>query len=154
MNDCLQFDQGIMRLSLFDPLSNQYETRILTLPELPLLESLENLFDNAALSTNTARGALRMTKSCHNSNTSSNNAAAALLKKAIYATNGATSSSNSLISTPRRCQSNPNLTKQQLQQGKKMHFTSNTFSTASNSNNHGNMLLFSIVCYMYRLIQK
>ncbi|CAO3646142.1 unnamed protein product [Mucor hiemalis] len=97
MNDSLQFDKGIMRLSAYDPLSNQYETRILTLPELPLLESLEHLFDS-----NTVRPALRMTKSCSN-------------KKSVITRSNSVSNLNNL---PRRCQSNPNLSKKQQQQKK------------------------------------
>ena len=101
MNDCLQFDQGIMRLSAFDPLSNQYETRILTLPELPLLESLEHLFDNS-------RPALRMSKSCSNKKTVVTRRSSIIL--------------NNTTSLPRRCQSNPNLTKKQQKKiGKKKY---------------------------------
>ncbi|KAI7889682.1 uncharacterized protein EV154DRAFT_513734 [Mucor mucedo] len=94
-NNSLRFDKGVMRLSAFDPQSNQYETRILKLPELPLLESLENMFDNSG------RKILRMTKSCCNS------------KKPV---NGSSTSLNSIGSQPRRCQSQPDLSKQQQQQ--------------------------------------
>lgn len=112
-----------MRLSLFDPSSNQYETRILTLPELPLLESLENLFDNVAARNNVHGGVLRMTKSCHNS--SSNGSVGAMKKIHAVGVNN-NSSSVSLVSSPRRCQSNPNFSKQQqTQQEKKVSFTSN-----------------------------
>lgn len=93
-NNSLRFDKGVMRLSAFDPQSNQYETRILKLPELPLLESLENMFDNSG------RKILRMTKSCNS-------------KKSE---NGSSTSLNSIGSQPRRCQSQPNLSKQQQQQ--------------------------------------
>ncbi|GAN01341.1 hypothetical protein MAM1_0006d00774 [Mucor ambiguus] len=101
----LQFDKGIMRLSAYDPVSNQYETRTLTLPELPLMESLEHLFNNtnitptASLSTtmeNTGNKLLRLTKSCNNKKSSKRN-----------------SIRHDVVLTPRRCQSNPNLSKQQ-----------------------------------------
>jgi hypothetical protein len=94
-NDRLQFDKGIMRLSAYDPLSNQYETRILTLPELPLLESLEHLFtksSNEVIKVDHLKP-LRMTKSCKSSSRS----------------NLQGNSSNHAV--PRRCQSNPNLKK-------------------------------------------
>ncbi|KAJ8658506.1 hypothetical protein O0I10_005859 [Lichtheimia ornata] len=42
----LVFDQGVLKLSSFDPLSNRVETRILKLPDVPALESLEQLFIN------------------------------------------------------------------------------------------------------------
>lgn len=97
-NDRLQFDRGIMRLSAYDPSSNQYETRILTLPELPLLESLEHLFtksSNEVIKVDHLKP-LRMTKSCNNKKSSSRSISQD------------TSSSNTV---PRRCQSNPNLKK-------------------------------------------
>jgi hypothetical protein len=105
----LQFDKGIMRLSAYDPISNQYETRTLTLPELPLLESLEHLFNsnnnnnNSNSSTTTINSiensnskSLRLTKSCNNKKASKRN-----------------SIRHDVVLTPRRCQSNPNLSKQQ-----------------------------------------
>lgn len=98
----LQFDKGIMRLSAYDPVSNQYETRTLTLPELPLLESLEHLFNttpNVSPSTtmdNTGGKLLRLTKSCNNKKSPKRN-----------------SIRHDVVLTPRRCQSNPNLSKQQ-----------------------------------------
>ncbi|RCH92295.1 hypothetical protein CU098_009897 [Rhizopus stolonifer] len=64
MKNNVQFDQGIMRLSAYDPLSDQYETRVLTLPQLPSFESLEHLFNEDPIKP------LRMTKSCcHKSST-------------------------------------------------------------------------------------
>lgn len=84
----LEFEQGIMKLSAYDPLSKQYETRILSLPEVPLLESLEYLINNETAYTKP----LRLTKSCNNKR--SNNLSSSAL-------------------SPRRCQSNPNLCKQQ-----------------------------------------
>jgi hypothetical protein len=104
INDRLQFDKGIMRLSAYDPLSNQYETRILTLPELPLFESLEHLFtksSNEAIKVDHLKP-LRMTKSCNNKKSSPRS----ILQG---------SSSNNTV--PRRCQSNPNL-KKSLNHGK------------------------------------
>lgn len=103
----LQFDKGIMRLSAYDPVSNQYETRTLTLPELPLLESLEHLFNTTAATAtagtassnaieNTGSKLLRLTKSCNNKKSSKRN-----------------SIRHDVVLTPRRCQSNPNLSKQQ-----------------------------------------
>lgn len=99
----LQFDKGIMRLSAYDPVSNQYETRTLTLPELPMLESLEHLFNTTPSSAsssvameNTGGKLLRLTKSCNNKKSSKRN-----------------SIRNDVVLTPRRCQSNPNLSKQQ-----------------------------------------
>lgn len=100
-SNCLRFDKGVMRLSAFDPLSNQYETRILTLPELPLLESLENMFDNSG------RVVLRMTKSCCNN------------KKSVNTSNTSLNSIGSIH--PRRCQSHPNLSKQQQQPQQKKY---------------------------------
>ncbi|KAI7897880.1 uncharacterized protein BX663DRAFT_526774 [Cokeromyces recurvatus] len=47
----LQFDKGIMKLYAYDPFSNQYKTRILTLPELPSFEPLEYLFNNESISS-------------------------------------------------------------------------------------------------------
>ncbi|GAA5817127.1 hypothetical protein MFLAVUS_010667 [Mucor flavus] len=85
-NEKLHFDKGIMRLSAYDPLSNQYETRILALPELPLLESLESMFDHNGR-------VLRMTKSCNSKKTNHHH-------------------SSSILIQPRRCQSNPSLCKQ------------------------------------------
>lgn len=102
----LQFDKGIMRLSAYDPVSNQYETRTLTLPELPLLESLEHLFNTTTTtapasstvieSNNTGSKLLRLTKSCNNKKSAKKN-----------------SIRHDVVLTPRRCQSNPNLSKQQ-----------------------------------------
>ncbi|KAL7320911.1 hypothetical protein PS15m_000749 [Mucor circinelloides] len=101
----LQFDKGIMRLSAYDPVSNQYETRTLTLPELPLLESLEHLFNTTTTapasstiieSNNTGSKLLRLTKSCNNKKSAKRN-----------------SIRHDVVLTPRRCQSNPNLSKQQ-----------------------------------------
>ncbi|KAK4516983.1 uncharacterized protein ATC70_000311 [Mucor velutinosus] len=101
----IQFDKGIMRLSAYDPVSNQYETRMLTLPELPLLESLEHLFNTTATTAtaspstvmeNTGGKLLRLTKSCNNKKSSKRN-----------------SIRHDVVLTPRRCQSNPNLSKQQ-----------------------------------------
>ncbi|KAI9357873.1 hypothetical protein BD770DRAFT_388559 [Pilaira anomala] len=89
-NERIQFEKGIMRLSAFDPLSNQYETRILTLPQLPLFEPLDLMFDYTGNHSNRVP---RMTKSC-SSKKSNHNA-----------------TSNILIQ-PRRCQSIPNLCKQ------------------------------------------
>lgn len=112
INNSLRFDKGVMRLSAFDPQSKQYETRILTLPELPLLESLENMFDNSG------KVVLRMTKSCCNN------------KK--FTNNGSSNSLNSIVSQPRRCQSHPNLSKQQQPpQQKKPVFVSSIRSKRS-----------------------
>ncbi|KAI8975151.1 hypothetical protein BDF20DRAFT_589031 [Mycotypha africana] len=54
----LQFDQGVMTLSAYDPLRNQYQkSRVLQLPKLPLLESLEHLFieNNSSNNSNSIR---------------------------------------------------------------------------------------------------
>ncbi|KAI8644522.1 hypothetical protein BD408DRAFT_413219 [Parasitella parasitica] len=97
----LQFDKGIMRLSAYDPVSNQYETRTLTLPELPLMESLEHLFNSNIATVNSPHvenngKLLRLTKSCNNKKSTKRN-----------------SIRHDVVLTPRRCQSNPNLSKQQ-----------------------------------------
>lgn len=89
-NERVQFEKGIMRLSAFDPLSNQYETRILTLPQLPLFEPLDLMFDYTGSHSNRVP---RMTKSCNSKKSNHND------------------TSNILIQ-PRRCQSIPNLCKQ------------------------------------------
>lgn len=47
----IQFNQGVMMLSSFDPSSNQVETRILSLPDPPVLESLEHLFTSSSSSS-------------------------------------------------------------------------------------------------------
>lgn len=92
-NSELQFDQGIMRLSSFDPLSNQMKTRILCLPELPALESLEHLFTTPA--------APSPTKDSSNSS-SSLRVSKSLVSKSSAARHG---------KAPRRCYSNPSLSK-------------------------------------------
>lgn len=109
----LQFDKGIMRLSAYDPVSNQYETRTLTLPELPMLESLEHLFNNNSNNNNNSTATnstennnsklFRLTKSCNNKKSSKRN-----------------SIRHDVVLTPRRCQSNPNLSKQQQKSFKGM----------------------------------
>ncbi|KAI9486986.1 MAG: hypothetical protein EXX96DRAFT_551430 [Benjaminiella poitrasii] len=96
----LQFDKGVMKLSAYDPLSNQYETRILSLPELPLLESLEHLFSNNDVPTTKM---LRMSKSCSNSKKSAST-------RYIRSNNSITNESNSFYTAKaprRRCKSSP-----------------------------------------------
>lgn len=83
----LEFNQGVMKLSAYDPSSKKYETRILRLPEVPFLEPLEYLINNE---TNKP---LRLTKSCNNKRINNH--------------------TSTITLTPRRCQSNPNLYKKQ-----------------------------------------
>ncbi|KAI8146080.1 hypothetical protein BJV82DRAFT_654991 [Fennellomyces sp. T-0311] len=60
----LQFNQGIMKVSSFDPQSRRMETRVLCLPDLPRLESLEHLFTAGQMETEAApASSLRLTKS-------------------------------------------------------------------------------------------
>jgi hypothetical protein len=89
----LEFKQGIMKLSAYDPLSKQYETRILSLPEVPLLESLEYLINNESIKP------LRLTKSCNTKQQKS-------------------------LANMRRCQSNPNLQRQEKKNGKYIYSNS------------------------------
>ncbi|KAI9318575.1 hypothetical protein BX666DRAFT_2111379, partial [Dichotomocladium elegans] len=46
MSHDLEFEQGVMKLSSFDPKLNRVETRVLRLPDVPTFESLEHLFMN------------------------------------------------------------------------------------------------------------
>lgn len=91
----LVFDQGVLKLSSFDPLSNRVETRILKLPDVPALESLEQLFINTSSTPYTTQPNTRTTEVPLLRSTRSLNT-----KKPL-----------SPNRAPRRCYSNPALSK-------------------------------------------
>lgn len=95
MSRDLVFDQGVLKLSSFDPLSNRVETRILKLPDVPALESLEQLFINTSPTPYTSQSNTRATEVPLLRSTRSLNT-----KKPL-----------SPNRAPRRCYSNPALSK-------------------------------------------
>ncbi|CDS04942.1 hypothetical protein LRAMOSA07472 [Lichtheimia ramosa] len=95
MSRDLVFDQGVLKFSSFDPLSNRVETRILKLPDVPALESLEQLFINTSPTPYTSQSNTRATEVPLLRSTRSLNT-----KKPL-----------SPNRAPRRCYSNPALSK-------------------------------------------
>ncbi|KAI9491952.1 hypothetical protein BDB00DRAFT_463304 [Zychaea mexicana] len=130
----LQFDQGIMKLSSFDPQSKRMETRVLCLPDLPRLESLEHLFTAAAA---VSAGTTTTSNSSNRSRYAqvfAEPTASTSLRLTKSFTGSSKKSSSSMRGIPRRCFSNPSLS------SRKNKESGSSGSSNSNSNNKSHIV--------------
>ncbi|KAI7859048.1 hypothetical protein BDC45DRAFT_564539 [Circinella umbellata] len=133
MTHDLQFDQGIMKLSSFDPYSKRMETRILCLPDLPALESLEHLFSGKPSIVASSRYAEVFSTSSTPSTTLESNSSTTT---ALRLTKSFTSK-KPMSRAPRRCFSNPSLSRKHKDSSsnKKTTRTTGTFLVSHGNNN-------------------
>ena len=137
MTHDLQFAQGVMKLSSVDPYSKRMETRILRLPDLPALESLEHLFS--------AKPSIVVGSHYHSryaevfptsSNPSTTSESISTTPTSLRLTKSFTSK-KPMSRVPRRCFSNPSLSRKHKDNSssKKTIHTTATFLVSRGNNN-------------------
>ncbi|KAI8333667.1 hypothetical protein BC941DRAFT_434146 [Chlamydoabsidia padenii] len=109
MSSTLMFESGVMKIQDYDPIHGRYETRTLQLPSLPLFDQLDlSVFDSTfhedSNTTCTKNSHLSRFIECFEEPSTTIKSSASLRSRK-------STSAKKTVKSPRRCYSNPNMSK-------------------------------------------